>query len=101
MIVYGIRNELDKNPRVFCKLRSIPNWNNFPFSIKYDFWILYYSSIWIFNFENCQNISFQVQYKGAPEDATLVLNKGFSTPFNVAQRKISFYLFEYSEDNVG
>ena len=29
----------------------------------------------------------QVEYKGAPEDATLVLNKGLSTPYNVAQRK--------------
>lgn len=27
----------------------------------------------------------QVQYKGAPEDATLVLNKSLSTPYNVAQ----------------
>ena len=37
----------------------------------------------------------QVEYKGAPEDATLVLNKGLSTPYNVAQRK---FLAFYSRD---
>ena len=29
----------------------------------------------------------EVQYKGIPEDVTLYMNKGLSTPFNVAQRE--------------
>jgi large subunit ribosomal protein L39 len=28
----------------------------------------------------------EVQYTGTPEDATLIMNKGISTPFNCAQR---------------
>jgi large subunit ribosomal protein L39 len=34
----------------------------------------------------------EVLYKGIPEDVTLYLNKGLSTPFNIAQRicKICF-----------
>ena len=28
----------------------------------------------------------EVQYKGLPEDVTLIMNKGISTPFNCAQR---------------
>ena len=27
----------------------------------------------------------EVQYQGVPEDATLILNKNISTPYNVAQ----------------
>jgi len=35
----------------------------------------------------------RVDYKGIPEDTTLVLNKWMSTPYNVAQRKFGrFYL---------
>lgn len=30
----------------------------------------------------------EVRYLGTPNDATMVMNKGLSTPFNVAQRKI-------------
>ncbi len=30
----------------------------------------------------------EVQYKGSPEDTKLMLNKGLSTPFNIAQRKL-------------
>ena len=29
----------------------------------------------------------EVQYRGIPETLTLYMNKGLSTPFNVAQRK--------------
>ena len=32
----------------------------------------------------------QVHYKGVPEDVTLYINKGLSTPFNVAQRMCYF-----------
>jgi large subunit ribosomal protein L39 len=28
----------------------------------------------------------EVQYTGTPEDVTLIMNKGISTPFNCAQR---------------
>ena len=31
----------------------------------------------------------EVRYKGLPEDVTLMMNKGISTPFNCAQRNIS------------
>lgn len=31
----------------------------------------------------------EVRYMGTPNDATMVMNKGISTPYNCAQRKIS------------
>lgn len=31
----------------------------------------------------------EVRYLGTPNDATMVMNKGISTPYNCAQRKIS------------
>jgi hypothetical protein len=38
----------------------------------------------------------QVQYTGTPEDATLMMNKGISTPFNCAQRNnLLFCLYFY------
>lgn len=30
----------------------------------------------------------EVRYLGTPNDATMVMNKGISTPYNCAQRKI-------------
>ena len=32
----------------------------------------------------------EVRYNGVPEDVNLSMNKGISTPFNVAQRKKSY-----------
>lgn len=38
----------------------------------------------------------EVRYLGLPEDATLVMNKNISTPFNCAQRKtISISKFDW------
>ena len=34
-----------------------------------------------------------VKYVGVPEDATLILNKNLSTPFDVAQRKQRLHIF--------
>ena len=43
----------------------------------------------------------EVQYKGQPEDCTLVMNKNLSTPFKCAVRKwISLLLLAVSLDNL-
>ena len=38
----------------------------------------------------------EVQYKGIPEDVTLYMNKGLSTPFNVAQRKYLYVVLYHT-----
>jgi large subunit ribosomal protein L39 len=38
----------------------------------------------------------EVQYKGTPEDVTLMMNKGISTPFNCAQRNSFITVFIFS-----
>lgn len=40
----------------------------------------------------------EVRYLGFPEDATLIMNKSISTPYNCAQRKSGEYFRELSSD---
>lgn len=59
----------------------------------------------IFNEEKARQLAFitriekiQVEHKGPPEDCTLIMNKGLSTPFNCAMRK---YYCSYSHEVFG